>query len=144
MIYVTDYIYSSKQTDASPRSILVFSGRYHIISTASIVNNCIILHGRVCIMKALIRLCGAAYPRNCSSRMYKADFIVMRFKLYARLRLKFSTNLSLIFRKKMNYYDIMRKSTFCICGIRTSYRPLFSLHTLPTMIRNFKPRPNSV
>ena len=30
-------------TSASPRSILVFSGRYHIISTASIVNNCIIL-----------------------------------------------------------------------------------------------------
>ena len=28
-------------TSASPRSILVFSGRYHIISTASIVNNCI-------------------------------------------------------------------------------------------------------
>ena len=26
----------------SPRSILVFSGRYHIISTASIVNNCIV------------------------------------------------------------------------------------------------------
>ena len=25
-----------------PRSILVFSGRYHIISTASMVNNCII------------------------------------------------------------------------------------------------------
>ena len=30
---------------ATPRSILVFSGRYHIISTASIVNNCIIFHG---------------------------------------------------------------------------------------------------
>ena len=29
-------------TSASPRSILVFSGRYHITSTASIVNNCII------------------------------------------------------------------------------------------------------
>ena len=28
-------------TSASPRSILVLSGRYHIISTASIVNNCI-------------------------------------------------------------------------------------------------------
>ena len=27
---------------ASPRSILVFSGRYHIISTVSIVNNCIL------------------------------------------------------------------------------------------------------
>ena len=27
---------------AKPRSILVFSGRYHIISSASIVNNCII------------------------------------------------------------------------------------------------------
>ena len=35
---------------ASPRSILVFSGRYHIISNASIVNNCIILHGNVCEM----------------------------------------------------------------------------------------------
>ena len=29
-------------TSASPRSILVFSGRYHIISNASLVNNCII------------------------------------------------------------------------------------------------------
>ena len=29
----------------SPRSILVFSGRYHIIFNASLVNNCIILHG---------------------------------------------------------------------------------------------------
>ena len=28
-------------TSASPRSILVFSGRYHIISNASLVNNCI-------------------------------------------------------------------------------------------------------
>ena len=28
--------------EASPRSILVFSGRYHIISNASLVNNCII------------------------------------------------------------------------------------------------------
>ena len=27
------------------RSILVLSGRYHIISNASLVNNCIILHG---------------------------------------------------------------------------------------------------
>ena len=27
----------------SPRSILVFSGRYDIISNASIVNNCILL-----------------------------------------------------------------------------------------------------
>ena len=32
-------------TEAKPRSILVFSGRYHIISNASLVNNCfIILH----------------------------------------------------------------------------------------------------
>ena len=38
----------------SPRSILVFSGRYHIISTASIVNNCIILHRHVCVMYLLI------------------------------------------------------------------------------------------
>ena len=30
-------------TSASPRSILVLSGRYHIISNASLVNNCIIL-----------------------------------------------------------------------------------------------------
>ena len=29
----------------SPRSISVFSGRYHIMSNASIVNNCIIFHG---------------------------------------------------------------------------------------------------
>ena len=29
-------------TSASPRPILVFSGRYHIISNASLVNNCII------------------------------------------------------------------------------------------------------
>ena len=28
---------------SSPRSILVFSGRYHIISNASLVNNCIIV-----------------------------------------------------------------------------------------------------
>ena len=28
-------------TEAKPRSILVFSGRYHIISNASLVNNCI-------------------------------------------------------------------------------------------------------
>ena len=28
---------------ASPRSILVLSGRYHIISNASLVNNCIIM-----------------------------------------------------------------------------------------------------
>ena len=27
----------------SPQSILIFSGRYHIISNASLVNNCIIL-----------------------------------------------------------------------------------------------------
>ena len=32
-------------TSASPRSILVLSGRYHIISNASLVNNCIISHG---------------------------------------------------------------------------------------------------
>ena len=31
-------------TEAKPRSILVFSGRYHIISTASIVNNCFIIY----------------------------------------------------------------------------------------------------
>ena len=31
-------------TSASPRSILVFSGRYHIISNASLVNNCIMFH----------------------------------------------------------------------------------------------------
>ena len=30
-------------TSASPRSILVLSGRYHIISNASLVNNCILL-----------------------------------------------------------------------------------------------------
>ena len=30
-------------TSASPRSILIFSGRYHIISNASLVNNCIML-----------------------------------------------------------------------------------------------------
>ena len=28
-------------TEAKPRSILVFSGRYHIISNALLVNNCI-------------------------------------------------------------------------------------------------------
>ena len=32
-------------TSATPRSVSVFSGRYHIMSNASIVNNCIILHG---------------------------------------------------------------------------------------------------
>ena len=31
-------------TSASPRSILVLSGRYHIISNATLVNNCIILN----------------------------------------------------------------------------------------------------
>ena len=30
-----------------PRSILVLSGRYHIISNASLVNNCIIMHSGV-------------------------------------------------------------------------------------------------
>ena len=30
-------------TKAEPRSILVFSGRYHIMSNASIVNNCFII-----------------------------------------------------------------------------------------------------
>ena len=30
-------------TEAKPRSILVFSGRYHIISIASLVNNCFII-----------------------------------------------------------------------------------------------------
>ena len=30
-------------TEAKPRSILVFSGRYHIISNASLVNNCFII-----------------------------------------------------------------------------------------------------
>ena len=30
-------------TSAPPRSILVLSGRYHIMSNASIVNNCIVL-----------------------------------------------------------------------------------------------------
>ena len=29
-------------TEAKPRSILVLSGRYHIISNASLVNNCIL------------------------------------------------------------------------------------------------------
>ena len=29
--------------EAEPRSILVFSGRYHIMSNASIVNNCFII-----------------------------------------------------------------------------------------------------
>ena len=37
-------VISTREYKAKPRSILVFSGRYHIISTASIVNNCIILH----------------------------------------------------------------------------------------------------
>ena len=31
-------------TLASPRSILVFSGRYHAMSNASIINKCIVLH----------------------------------------------------------------------------------------------------
>ena len=31
-------------TSASPRSILVFSGRYHIISNTSLVNNCIMIN----------------------------------------------------------------------------------------------------
>ena len=31
-------------TEAKPRSILVFSGRYHIISNASLVNNCFIIY----------------------------------------------------------------------------------------------------
>ena len=30
-------------TEAKPRSILVFSGRYHIIYNASLVNNCFII-----------------------------------------------------------------------------------------------------
>ena len=30
-------------TEAKPRSILVFSGQYHIIYNASIVNNCFII-----------------------------------------------------------------------------------------------------
>ena len=38
MISAREYKYL---TSASPRSILVFSGRYHIISNASLVNNCI-------------------------------------------------------------------------------------------------------
>ena len=38
----------------SPRSILVFSGRYHIISTAPIVNNCIILYGCVIVMLSML------------------------------------------------------------------------------------------
>ena len=36
--------------NATPRSISVFSDRYHIMSNDSIVNNCIILHGRVFVM----------------------------------------------------------------------------------------------
>ena len=35
-------IYAIVKGWSSPRSILVFSGRYHIISNASLVNNCII------------------------------------------------------------------------------------------------------
>ena len=35
-------VISTKEYQYSPRLILVFSGRYHIISNASIVNNCII------------------------------------------------------------------------------------------------------
>ena len=31
------------EAEAKPRSILVFSGRYHIISNASLVNNCFII-----------------------------------------------------------------------------------------------------
>ena len=30
-------------TEAKPRSLSVFSGRYHIISNASLVNNCFII-----------------------------------------------------------------------------------------------------
>ena len=30
-------------SNASPRAILVFSGRYHIMSNASIVNNCFVI-----------------------------------------------------------------------------------------------------
>ena len=33
---------STREYQYSPRSILVFSGRYHIISNASLVNNCIV------------------------------------------------------------------------------------------------------
>ena len=38
-------------TSAMPHSISVFSGRYHIMSNASIVNNCIILHRHDCIIQ---------------------------------------------------------------------------------------------
>ena len=38
------YIIKQLLTDDSPRSILVLSGRYHIISNASLVNNCILLY----------------------------------------------------------------------------------------------------
>ena len=34
-------------TEAPPRSILVLSGRYHIMSNASIVNNCIIIYAKL-------------------------------------------------------------------------------------------------
>ena len=37
-------VISTREYQYSPRSILVFSGRYHIISTASIVNNCILFN----------------------------------------------------------------------------------------------------
>ena len=35
-------------TSASPQSILILSGRYHIISNASLVNNCIMLPDQSC------------------------------------------------------------------------------------------------
>ena len=40
-------------TSASPRSILVLSGRYHIISNASLVNNCIMFASNPPIVMAL-------------------------------------------------------------------------------------------
>ena len=55
--------------EASPRSILVFSGRYHIISTASIVNNCIILHGRVCVMSSTVHMPEEYFPVVSENRL---------------------------------------------------------------------------
>ena len=62
---IVDYRGSGYDVIFGPRSIFVFSGRYHIISTASIVNNCIMLHGRVIVMS--FSLVDVLLPRSSSN-----------------------------------------------------------------------------
>ena len=106
-------------TSASPRSILVFSGQYYIISNASIVNNCIILHGHVCVMStghsvsaASIDICFVYKQWLINSDSIYIDISIFWIPL----------NISLKWPCEQQGW-ISRKTYFSSCGFESHCRP---------------------